>query len=351
MTPRAAEANEFLGVNEGIAFDHRDLGMVADTGATTDRFLLGWRTVEPSEGTFRWGAVDRVVGGSAARGIRPLPFVWGSPSWAAPTAAYPPIQTASARHAWQEFLEAAVHRYGAGGSYWSSDYQRQFGTAARPRPVRAWQVWTEPNGKAYSAPRSSVQDYATLLRISHDAIKAAAPRARVVLGGLVGLRRWHGRVLKGVSAWEFLRRLYEVPGIKRDFDVVGVHPYAPNIHQLRRELRLTRSAMRHGGDSHTNLWVTELGWGSAPRGSGNSALDLNKGSAGQRQLLHDSFTAIVNHRARWRVRRLYWYDWRDPSRSQPAPCSFCETAGLLRHDRTPKPALRPFKRLAKSLNG
>jgi hypothetical protein len=154
-----------------------------------------------------------------------------------------------------------------------------------------------------------------------------------------------------MSAWEFLRRLYEVRGIRRDFDAVALHAYAPNIYQLRREFRLTRSAMREGGDRSTDLWVTELGWGSAPRGSGNSALDLNKGAKGQRQLLADSFRMIRRRRGDWRVRRLYWYDWRDPSRSQRAPCSFCETAGLLRHNHRPKLAYRPFRRFAGSLDG
>ncbi len=351
MTSPPAMASEFLGVNQGIPLDGRDLRMIADAGVGTDRFLLGWRSVEPSEGAFRWGAVDRVVGGSAARGIRALPFVWGSPGWVAPSPATPPVHTAQARQAWQDFLTAAVRRYGPNGSYWSTDYRAQFGKGARPLPVKAWQVWTEPNGKAYSTPSASVAAYARLLRISHEAIVAAEPSARVVLGGLVGLRRWHGRVLKGMSAWEFLRRLYEVRGIERDFDVVALHAYAPNIYQLRRELRLTRAAMKDGGDRYTGLWVTELGWGSAPRGSGNSALGLNKGPKGQRQLLADSFRMIRRRRGDWRVRRLYWYDWRDPSKSQQAPCSFCETAGLLRHNHRPKLAYRPFSRFASSLNG
>ncbi len=48
-------------------------------------------------------------------------------------------------------------------------------------------------------------------------------------------------------------------------------------------MELFRSAMRKGHDGHTRMWITELGWGSAPRGSGNSLLGLNKGLDGQRQ--------------------------------------------------------------------
>src|SRR5581483_2342546 len=104
---------------------------------------------------------------------------------------------------------------------------------------------------------------------------------------------------------------YDVPGIKREFDVVAIHPYAPNLDQLRKEMRRFRAAMRLGGDARSSLWITELGWGSAPRGSGNSVLGLNKGLSGQRKLLAGAFKLITQHRSSWRVARLFWYDWRD----------------------------------------
>ena len=36
-----------------------------------------------------------------------------------------------------------------------------------------------------------------------------------------------------VNAWDFLDSLYSVPGIKDHFDAVALHPYAPNLDQLR----------------------------------------------------------------------------------------------------------------------
>jgi hypothetical protein len=342
-----AAAGEFIGVNEGAPLDHRDIKQIAATGVRTYRFLLGWASIEPTRDSFKWGVTDRLVGGGAALGIRSVPFAWGSPPWAAASSADPPIDSASARHAWRDFLEAAVKRYGPGGSYWAGDYQQQFPNA-KPLPVKAWQVWTEPNGKAYFKPQPSVSRYATLLRISHDAIKHADPNARVVLAGLVGLRKWHGRRLKGVAGWKYLRRLYRVPGVKRDFDIAAMNPYAPNLDQLRREMKLVRAAMKKGGDRRTPVWITELGWGSAPKGSGNSTLDLNRGLKGQARMLAGSFRVILHHRSSWRVRRLFWYDWRDRSKSEGAPCSFCESSGLLLHNREPKPAYRPFRRFARS---
>jgi hypothetical protein len=347
----SAAGGEFIGINEGAPLDQRDLQKISDTGVQSDRFLLSWGVVQPNQGTLKWNATDRLVGGSASRGVRALPTLWGTPRWVARSAATPPIGTSKARHAWRSFLEAAVNRYGEGGTYWRGPYRQQFGSHAKPLPITAWQVWTEPNGKAYFDPSPSPRRYARLLKLSHDAIKSASSKARVVLAGLVGLRRWHGRTLKGIPGWKYLRELYRIRGVKRNFDIAAVHPYAPNLSQLRREMGLFRSAMRKGHDGHTRMWVTELGWGSAPRGSGNSLLGLNKGPDGQRQMLSGSFKLILNHRRAWRVGRLYWYDWRDPSKDATAPCSFCETSGLLRHNRKPKPAYRAFARYARKSPG
>jgi polysaccharide biosynthesis protein PslG len=343
----AAVGREFIGMNQGAALDHRDLQKIGATGVRADRFLLSWQSVQPTEGSFKWGPTDRLIGGGASRGIRAAPFIWGSPGWIASKPSYPPIGNATKRHAWRDFLRAAVDRYGPNGFYWTHGYRADYGSGAKPLPVKAWQVWTEPNGKAYFAPRPSAGRYATLLRISHDAIKGADAHAKVVLSGLVGLRKWHGRRLKGVEGWEFLRRLYNVRGVKGNFDVAAVHPYAPNLDQLRRQLKLMRRTMRKAHDKRTSLWITELGWGSAPKGSGHSVLGLNKGMEGQSRLLSKSFKLILHHRREWRLGRLFWYDWRDPSKTARAPCSFCESSGLLRHNREPKPAYYAFKRFTR----
>ena len=45
------------------------------------------------------------------------------------------------------------------------------------------------------------------------------------------------------------------------------------------------------------------------------------------------------------MQRLFWFLWRDPEPGSAFAtyCSFCGTAGLLRHDRTAKPAYTAFK--------
>ena len=63
---------------------------------------------------------DRFIGGLASKGIRALPFAWGSPKWVGNgDPRHPPLGRATERQAWQNFLKAAVARYGPGGAYWA----------------------------------------------------------------------------------------------------------------------------------------------------------------------------------------------------------------------------------------
>jgi Glycosyl hydrolase catalytic core len=300
----------------------------------TVRFGLDWPSVEASEGSFDWNATDHLVGGLASQGIAALPVVFGSPQWVSNDLLRPPLDSPGDRDAWRGFLKAAIERYGPDGSYWADAYHAQFGSTAPVMPIRAWQIWNEPNGKAFWAPRPSAEQYAELLRISREAIRSADPGAQVVLAGLVG----YGKI----RAWSFLDQLYRAQS-KGDFDVAALHPYSRSLAQLRNEITLFRAAMDDHGDGRTSLWITELGWGSAERGSGQ----LNVGLSGQERLLSQSFGMVLHHPA-WRIDRLFWFDWRDPASSAAGPpgCTWCASSGLLRHNRDPKPAYSAFERFA-----
>ena len=56
--------------------------------------------------------------------------------------------------------------------------------------------------------------------------------------------------------------------------------------------------MRNRADGTTPLWITELAWGSAPPDS----FGINKGPAGQAQMLTSSYRMILNNRKAWNVR-------------------------------------------------
>ena len=168
----------------------QDLQGMAAAGVRTERFVLGWTAVEPSQGSFDWGRSDRFIGALASHGIRPLPFVWGSPRWVAASPRVPRSTQPPTVQAWRDFLKAAVARYGRGGSYWANGYLQQYGADATPLPIQSWQIWNEPNLKKYFDPEGSASNRPRstpgCLRISHDAIKSQDPQARIVLAGNPG---------------------------------------------------------------------------------------------------------------------------------------------------------------------
>ena len=145
LVPAVANAgrSEFFGVVQGQfdakgQLDARDVKGMAAKGVHTNRFELGWKSVAPAPGQFDWATSDRFIGALASRGIRAVPFVWGSPRWVADNPGRPPIDSAAHKHAWESFLKAAVDRYGPGGSYWSNAYRQRYGARATPMPIHSW---------------------------------------------------------------------------------------------------------------------------------------------------------------------------------------------------------------------
>jgi len=313
-----------------------DIGRMQEGGVQSVRWPLFWNLVEPNEGNFNWRVTDQVIGAFASRGIQVLPAVYGTPAWAGKRPGTPPLRTAHVRSAWMEFLRQLVQRYGPGGEFWTNPTLYPLQLLGGPIvPIETWQVWNEPNLPQYFS-RPSVRRYGRLLRISHDALEAQDPGAEIVLAGMPGLA--------DRPAWKFLRRLYEVPGIRRDFDAVALHPYAPSIKLLRLELRRMRAVMKAHGDGSSELWVTELGWGSGPRGR----TKLDKGARGQARMLRNSFELIRRHSRQWNVPHVYWFQWRDPPDGS-VECGWCRRAGLIGQGGNPKPSWQAFQRFTGAL--
>jgi hypothetical protein len=335
--PDAAASAEFFGVTTAPPFNSRDIPKMRSTGVRMLRVPLVWATIQPKRASPQWGETDRLVGDLAARGIRPVPFVFGSPAWVANELQRPPLGSRTKVRAWRTFLTELVERYGPGGAYWNSGYEHDH-PGARPQPITAWQIWNEPNLRAFfPQSKTSVRTYAKLVKISHNAIAAADPHARIVLAGVVGYAE--------PTAWAFLRKLYAVKRIKRYFDVASVHPYSATIGQFRTIIRKVRKVIKAHHDKATPLWLTEVGWGSAHH---TRREPLNKGAQGQKRMLQRSFKLVLHRRRHWHIGRLFWFDWRDPVPGTHGGCSFCDSSGLLRHNDRPKPSYRAFRRFARA---
>jgi hypothetical protein len=336
---------DFLGVLSGrIPFDGRDVARISRIGIGTARIGMPWVSAQRKRGPFTWTSSDPMVARLAKNGISALPTLAGTPSWVADKATMAPVFDQDAKDAWQTFVTAAVRRYRPGGTFWTpvpggkSPFHTLCGCNAPPAPITAWQIWNEPNLRKYFAPSPSPKLYGELVKLSSSAIEAVDSDATVVLAGLSD-----GGDPNKRGATPFLKRFYRVPGIKKSFDAVGIHPYARNISNLRRAMTSFRKVMKRKRDARTPLWITEMGWGSGhPNHYGH-----NKGLRGQKRLLQRSVTILAKNRKRWRVAHAYWFFWRDPPKSVGnLPCSFCTSAGLLKSNRRPKPAYRAFKSLA-----
>jgi hypothetical protein len=321
---------EFFGIVEGPVLDDTDMATMKALRVQTDRFLLNWGWIQPVKSSYKWGPPDRFIGDLAAHGIRPVPSVWGNPAWIAGSSSTPPIGGTISQQAWRTFLKALVQRYGPGGEYWGARYHQQFGANATPLPITSWQIWNEPNLKKYFAPAPSPGQYARLLQISYPSIKQLDPKAQVVLGGMTG---------RGdISAVDFLKKLYAVSGIKAYFDATALHPYMPTVDKVKTTIQAFRNAMVSHGDAATPMWLSELAWGSDPPDSQG----INKGPAGQAQLLTKAYKLVLANRRAWNVQHLFWYLLRDPV-NPVASCSFCASAGILYPNRTRKPSYNAFK--------
>jgi polysaccharide biosynthesis protein PslG len=335
-TAAQAARSEFFGIaSGGPPLDSSDASGMAAAKVHTDRFLLAWKTVEPTRNTFQWSSVDSVVGLLASHGVRSAPFIFASPSWAATGGTSQPPRTASAEQGWRTFLKAAVARYGPGGTYWGTPYHQQYGAGATAYPIQSWQIWNEPNLKLFypnSTAKQKAQRYARLVQVSHDAIKSSDSNAQIVLAGLT--------TQKDPTVYTFLNEFYNVPGIKNDFDAAAQHPYDSTQAKVKTAIQRFRAVMVNHGDRATPLWITEFTWGSAPPDSSG----VNKGLAGQAQALTTSYKMFLANRTVWNLQRVYWFLWRDVPPGDPYAnqCSFCGSAGLLNNDRSQKPSYNAF---------
>jgi hypothetical protein len=250
--------------------------------------------VERSPGDFDFSAYDPVVARAARAGVNVLPVLMGPPAFRSSKPAlsrshamFPPRSNA----AFAAFAAAAVRRYGGGGSLWREHPELPF------VPIRAWQVWNEPNIPNFWRSGPDARGYVALLRAGARSIRAADPGAEVVAAGLPNSRL-------GVPFLTFLERMYGA-GAKGSFDTLAIHPYSRNVEGLMALTESARRVMNRHGD-RSRLWITEFGWST---GGGASAFRV--GERGQADRIAASLSALVAERRLLRLRGFVFFRWKD----------------------------------------
>lgn len=335
----AATPSSFFGVVAQRALTDQDLERMSAAEVGTLRFEIFWAGVDrtAAAGDLDWSAPDAIVERAARNGIQPLPFLYSTPEWVAALdgrscggncAAFAPKGKA-ALAAWSDFLSAAAQRYGPSGSFWTENPD------VPKLPIRVWQLWNEQNSPSFYKPKPKVRAYAKLLDAGHDAIASVDRGAEIILGGMFGTPR-QGRK-PAIDAWKYLGALYDVKGAKRNFEGIAPHPYAPKLKTVKLQIELMRKETRRAGDRGVDLWITEIGWGSA--GPPNP---LNRGPAGQASRLTQAFKYFEKKRNKLNIRNVDWYSWRDNPDAQAGLCVWCPFSGLVTQDLGEKPSLAAF---------
>ena len=262
--------------------------LIAASGAASVRIAFYWHAGQPlGPGAVDFSVYDAPVLAAARHGLGVLPVVFSTPPWArrdAADPASPPRNPAD----YAAFLTAFVHRYGRGGSLWAEHPE------VKAQPIRAWQLWNEPNLPGFWRQQPFAKGYVKLLKAARAALRTADPRALAILAGLP-------------NGWDALRRIYQAGG-RRHFDAVAIHPYTARADRVPRYVLAARRVMRRFGDRRKPVWVTEVSWPAA-KGRAKDPIGIATDDRGQARRLRRGLTALAAARRRLRVRRVYWYTW------------------------------------------
>jgi hypothetical protein len=305
---------------------------LAGSGAESVRTAFYWYAVQPDgPGDADWTATDATVLAAVSRGLGVLPVLQGTPGWAAlkpGDAGSPPADPAT----FAAFLKLLVTRYGPAGSFWTEHPE------VAPRPIRAWQIWNEPNIRRYWDVAKWAPPYVKLLKAAHAALRHADPKAQVILAGLPN------------DSWVALRRIYAAGG-RHAFDVVGLHPYTNKPSNVIKLIRLSRAEMRRRGDAKVPVWLTEFGWPASVGKVQNGVRGFQTTDAGQAERLGAGLKLLVRDRRSLRIGRVYWYTWLSQEASTGSSFDYSGLRRIRDGQLIDAPALSVFTREARTLEG
>jgi hypothetical protein len=229
------------------------LHALSATGATLARSDALWEATEPLPPTggvhhYDWRFDDEIAGSLAAAGLEWLPIVDYSAPWARSISGQehsPP----SSPSVYAGFAAALAARYGPGGSFWVAH------PGLTPKPVTTFEIWNEPDNPSFWRPGPDAASYTELYVRARDAIAAADPTARVIVGGLT-------------HPASFLPRMLAVrPSLRGHLDGVAIHPYGAHPAAVLAGIRTARGTIRSLGLGDVPLYVTEFGWTTRPAGT------------------------------------------------------------------------------------
>jgi polysaccharide biosynthesis protein PslG len=291
------------------------------------RFDVAWSQVQAGgRDSWDWARTDTVINAANAKGIKVLPILAYTPSWARPSNCTGSDKCAPANHLdFANFAKAAATRYSS-------------------KNVRHWEIWNEQNISNFWQPTPNAVAYTELLKSTYTAIKQADPQAFVVTGGFSPAST-NGT---NIAPVDFLKIMYDQGG-KNSFDAVGHHPYCwsaggncPNVYagwsawsQMSETPESLRSVMVARGDSSKQIWATEFG---APTNGPSNQTPLSE--ADQATMVTAAYNKFASFS--W-AGPLFYYNYKDFGTNAT---NREDWFGVRRFDNTQKPSYTAYKNAA-----
>jgi hypothetical protein len=320
---RAMAQNPLLGTNfanypkNGSGTVYPDMQAA---GASHDRVSFNMDALRPAPGAWQPGSYDALVNEAAAQNIQVLGILVAPPNaawaceptpftiWCVPRGLDLPWDDSN--NVWAQFaFKAAQHFSGQ---------------------VDAWEVWNEPNIDFWSG---TPQQFARLLMVSYQAIKAANPNATVVMGGML-----RGNNLERViDIYQAISELPNAPANGHYFDVLGYHSYDDGSCTTFDTMAYLELIWKPRVGPKP-VWITETGipvW-PVPIPSPPNAYATPEEAA---SFVLQSYTyALYKY-----VHRYYYFRAIDTAPNESEPW------GLLHYDGTPRPSLAAYQVAARHL--
>jgi hypothetical protein len=219
------------------------------TGARSDAF---WANVEPTQADVanpnKWAPFDAIKAKYDAGGVRWLPILESSPGWARNASRGFSLALPTQDHYgdFARFAAEFAQRYGPGGA------------KAGALPVHDIELYNEENTPGAGAYTAYPADYAQLFIAGRNAIKAAQPSMRVVVGAIL-------YDSDAPTDADYIKGMFATPGMAAD--AIALHPYAPTAIGIANNLRRMQQGLVDAGQAALPIYVNELGYPAALDGA------------------------------------------------------------------------------------
>jgi hypothetical protein len=309
------------------AYRRRTLARERAAGVRLIRQTFHWDRIERAPRRYDFSEYDAYVAEVARARLDLLPILFTPPPFRATPGSergtYPPDRPEDMA----ALAKRLVHRYGPRGEFWQAN------PSVPERPIRAWQIWNEPNLPAYWPQEPDPAEYTRLLEVVAKAVKGADADATVVSAGLSESRQ-------GVPFREFVTGMFEA-GAGEWLDSFGLHAFARDAADSVAAARSVRTLLDELGSS-ASIWITEIGWAS-----GGPPSPFTVGPRAQAARIQESLSALFRLRRELRLDGVVYYNWRDAPVYEGGQDFFGLHTGLLDSEGDPKPALKSYQEVTK----